>query len=1284
MKKAFLLLLLPALALQLAARLEVIPLDGSSYRLVWEQPSWSIKTHGEFSAISSELGYPAEPGLPLLPYDECKVALPPGGAVQINITSQTIEEIKLDRRLQPVPAVTGSDIADTYAYRIDEPAYAASGQQAVTALPVQRFRSLSFVPIRINPFLYDGQFRLRAISRLEFTVTINGDLNYRNAAAPDELSALVARQTVNPAQAALWQEIRRSGVNYADFSRSDFWIRVETDRDGIYKITPAQLSMMPVADIDPQTFRLFTTGGEVQSSLVSYAGPLFREVPLLVQGEADGSFDPDDYILFFGRDRDGLEMNQNIGSGQFRNPYSQNVCYWLTFGGSFTGDPLRISTAAPDEWQTTTATTPAAVRLEDETYQRTPIGFEWFMGKFFGSTSAEYRYQAELEDLDPTQPQTLSMLLKQEYIRTGSDVNHRVRLKVNGSYLLTSGGSVQEWSWIGLSPIVITHTSQNFLPGSNELLINVLRSGPDNLYLDYYQVAFQKKLIKRNRQFLVTVPSSLAGQNVRYDFTGSGAGQRVFKTSVSSSAYDVTELPVTPAAGGFHFVGNSDLTGQYWILQESEAYAPAVLAKIDPVDLSSSPNSFDNIIVTPAEYLSRAGALADFYGLYFNKTSRVVLLQDIFNQFNGGMPDPNAVRLFLKQAVQSYPVPAVTSLTLLGSGTIDWRDNSGVSAAKNKVIVYQKGTSSSDDFFGMLGTDTYPELAIGRYPAKSVTELDIMLSNLQQYVTAPTPGIWRTSLVFVADDEYNGPTTGEYSHSEQLQETSEFINPSLLIDKIFAIDYEFDEFQNKPRARDDMMAAINAGKLIWYYIGHGSFDTLGAEDYFKGSLDMGRFANPGKLPLFVAASCDIAQFDSFAFDCLAEKVVLVPDKACIASIAATRECNGPSNVALLKQYYKFSLNLRNPVGYSLLNAKIAYTEYNTNDEKYNLLGDPLLLIASPQRDSTLTVTTAARDDTLNAREQAVLQGRFSTAGMDGTASLQVFDSEIRRLMPNNSPYTFRGKTLFRGSASVANSEYGAGFVVPDDVTDGNSGLILSYFWDQSLNKDFVSYKAPVAYSQLAVAADNPDAPAIRLFLEDESYTEGGVVGTNPLVIAHISDQNGINLTGATGHSILLILDYTTATYNLTDYFSYNPDSFTAGSLSYQLGPLEEGPHTLQLIAFDNFNSPSVAATGFTVKKSKTLSVENFLPYPNPMQKSGWFTFTLSEAAEVKIGIYTIRGKKIKTLSAPAVKGYNQIPWDGRDADGDFLANNTYFIKLTATALSGSGKAEKTEKLVIYH
>jgi len=1285
MKRTLIPIALLLLVSGLFAATKITQISPNQYKVEWRIPAWELGSQSEFTTLKiADLGVPAEPGMPLLPFDECKIAVPQGGSIQVGSITRKGENIRLEKRLQPVPSITKNNETDAYTYFIDENLYVQTALEPLTILTQQRFRNLSFIPVRINPFIYDGQYDLQVISSLEFIVTIDGNLNYRNSDPVDELTQLVARQTINPVQALNWRTVERRQVNYADFTLSDFWVRIDADKDGMFKLTPAQLNMLPVNDIDPRSFRMFTTGGEVHSTLVSYNGPVFREVPIYVHGESDGIFNASDYILFFGRDRDGHEMNQSIGGNLFINPYSKNVSYWLTFGGSFEGSPRRIVTEpAETTWDATAGTTPETVRIETENYQRIPVGFEWFMGRFFGNSTAEYNNQIDLEDLDTSQQQTLSLLLKQEYIRSGSDIEHRIRLKVNGVQLLNQSGTVQEWAWVGLSPITITHTGQYFSAGSNNILINVIRNRADNLFLDYYQVAYQKKLVKRSKQFTVSIPNTFTNQKVRYDFTGSNTGIRIFKTLAGTDAYEVSELSASVVTGGFNFIGRGTPSVKYYVVQDADLYTPATIQSVQPVNLAQSNSSYDNIIITPSEFLSQANSLAAFYSQHFNKRSKVVLLQDIFNQFNAGMPDPNAVRLFMKHAVSNYPTPAITSLTLLGSGTNDWRNFSGQSSAKNKMIVFQKGTTTTDDYFGMLNTVQYPELAIGRYPARTQNELNIMLSNLNSYVTEPTPGIWRNSLVFLADDEYNGPTTGEYSHSEQLQDTSNIINKSILVDKIFALEYEFDEFQNKPAARDDMMAAINAGKLIWYYIGHGSFDTLGAEDYFKGALDMGRFDNADKLTLFVAASCDIAQFDSFSFDCLSEKVVLVDNAAAIASIAATRECNGPSNVALLKQYYNYSLNLRNPIGYSLVMAKVVYTEYNTNDEKYVILGDPLLLITTPQRDSTMTILGDDLENIFSAREQVALQGQFPSAGINNTAAVQVYDCQIEKRMANNSPYTLRGRNLFKGDVTVTDSQYNTTFVVPDDVTTGNTGLVVSYVWDPLQKKDYVNYLAPVSYSDQSVGTLNPDAPQIELYLNDKDFASGDTVGPNPLLLAYLSDQNGINITNSPGHSILLIIDQTVSIINVTDRFSYDKDSFTTGSLSYQLSGLSEGSHKIQLIAFDNFNRPSVASIDFVVRKSKSFAIEDFLPYPNPMQKGGYFTFKISEASEVKLSIYTIRGRKIKTIEWTAAKGYNQIPWDGKDADGDYLANNTYFIKLTAKALAGSGKAEKTEKLMIF-
>jgi flagellar hook assembly protein FlgD len=73
---------------------------------------------------------------------------------------------------------------------------------------------------------------------------------------------------------------------------------------------------------------------------------------------------------------------------------------------------------------------------------------------------------------------------------------------------------------------------------------------------------------------------------------------------------------------------------------------------------------------------------------------------------------------------------------------------------------------------------------------------------------------------------------------------------------------------------------------------------------------------------------------------------------------------------------------------------------------------------------------------------------------------------------------------------------------------------------------------------------------------------------------------------------------------------------------------------------------------------------------------------LSRDCEITIEIYTISGKKVYSYKTNGRAGFNSIPWDGRDNQGDKLANNTYFVKVRAK--DGKDKTEKIEKLVIYH
>ncbi len=1282
MKNALIMILLVSFCTMGLASVKVLESSPTSLLIEYTLDSFSIEQEGIYTFIDSHgLSYTDVAGAPLIPYEEVKIGVPIDGSIDYQILGSRNRKVDLNSILRPAPRVVSTAAGSEYIYETDPGLYRSAGSAFFEPLLPTGFRGYSHIPVRINPFTYNGDKEVQITEYALIRIAINGNVSYRNNTVEDELGSMFMQKVLNPEHARAWRSSTRTQVAFADFARSDWWVRIETDRDGFYKISPSQLATLPISDIDPRTFRIFSTGGAVMPTTIVDTGLDFKEIPIAVIGESDGVFNSADYIMFYGTNRNGLDKNDSIKVRHFVNPYSQNTVYWLTFGGDFATPPQRISQLAPQTtWATQKNSQPYTLRVEEETHRRETEGFDWYMTKFFGQSTADYQFQFTLSDLDAAAEQRLQFSIIQEAIT--SVTNHRVSVYINDLIVYNSGAIDSTlFTWSGSGEYLFNKTHSHYRNGLNTLRLRIHRSNTDNLFFNYYIVNHYKDNIKSSSQYLCAIPPANYFQNVRYDFTGAiGGTTKVFRVKGWSEIDEVNHQTTTT---GLYFVGSGVADTKFWLLNPEDLLTPVLVERAYPFDLVNPANQIDNIIVTPSVFFEKAQELAELYWEEYRTRSMVVKQNDIFNQFNGGHPDPAAIKQFVRYVYHNYPAPSVTSMTLLGLGSIDWRNFSNQAAEKNKIMVYQKGKDVSDDYLGMITTPNYPEVAIGRYPVKNLNELNLMLSNVRNYVQNPTPGWWKNSVLIVADDLTNGNTTGEYIHTQQAQTAGETLNRGVLTDKIMGMDYDYDEFQNKPKARDDMFEKINDGTLVWYYIGHGSYDKLGAEDYLNGASDMIRFNNPGKLSFFIAASCKVGHFDYWGFESLAQKVVLMNNLGSIASYAGTRETYPYQNAPLMIGTLDHAINKRNPVGYSVLYGKIGYTQSNSNDEKYALLGDPLLRIVPPERDSTLSVSVAGEDTTLlHSRQRVDIRGQFAQSGLTGSAEVRVYDSDVIYNSFFNTFITRRGSNLFRGSSTLIGSNYSSSFIVPDDVVPGNTASVISYYWDSSSKKDYINYQFPLSVSDDAVAVENNDSPLIELYLGSLDFRAGDTIGTNTTLVAKISDENGINVTGSPGHNILLILDGGNQPVSITDYFSYDQDSYTKGTLVYPLSGLSEGYHTLQLIAFDNFNRPSVANTYFTVKKSGELSIERLLPYPNPMKNEAHFTFILSQDADVSITIHTMTGRRIRTIKAIGKQGFNQIYWDGRDGDGDRIANNTYFVKVKAST-ADKKSVEKTERIVVY-
>ena len=124
-------------------------------------------------------------------------------------------------------------------------------------------------------------------------------------------------------------------------------------------------------------------------------------------------------------------------------------------------------------------------------------------------------------------------------------------------------------------------------------------------------------------------------------------------------------------------------------------------------------------------------------------------------------------------------------------------------------------------------------------------------------------------------------------------------------------------------------------------------------------------------------------------------------------------------------------------------------------------------------------------------------------------------------------------------------------------------------------------------------------PEIDLYMNDESFTNGGITNENPNLIVKLFDLNGINTSGGIGHDIVATIDDDDAnSFVLNDYYTAETDDYKNGTVNFPLNNLTSGPHTLKLKAWDVYNNSSENEIDFVVfDENQELVIENLLNSP---------------------------------------------------------------------------------------
>jgi len=450
----------------------------------------------------------------------------------------------------------------------------------------------------------------------------------------------------------------------------------------------------------------------------------------------------------------------------------------------------------------------------------------------------------------------------------------------------------------------------------------------------------------------------------------------------------------------------------------------------------------------------------------------------------------------------------------------------------------------------------------------------------------------------------------------------------------------------------------------------------------------------------VAATCDFARYDNPAEQSAGEEIITMEKGGAIGVVTASRPVYSFENSQFNNSFY-VELFTRDESGRAPRLGDAMYRtkqlHYSVNDVKYHLLADPTMRLVAPP--------ILAGVDSVNGkplRDMVTVQtlGRTGISGsvtrqngtrwtdFTGRAIVEMFDS--KRIVTvaewGNFSFEVNGSLLYRGEVSVANGLFKAVVPIPKDVSyDDNRARIALYSWSPS--SDVVGYtdNIRIAGTDTSAARDST-GPRIDVYLGSESFRPGDVVAPDVALFVKLQDANGINTsTAGVGHRLEATLPTIKKSIDLSDYYRSDLDTYQSGAVTYPLTQLPEGRHSLLVKAWDTHNNSSELETFFEVRAESALDLYHVYNFPNPFRQTTVFTFQRSstEPIDVEIKIYTIAGRLIEVMQRFSINDqFVQIPWDGRDRDGNEVANGTYFYKVIARSFENGKANEVIGKLAV--
>jgi hypothetical protein len=364
-----------------------------------------------------------------------------------------------------------------------------------------------------------------------------------------------------------------------------------------------------------------------------------------------------------------------------------------------------------------------------------------------------------------------------------------------------------------------------------------------------------------------------------------------------------------------------------------------VLEIDQPSSWADSSNGADLIVIVHPDLATAAQSLVDHRVAAGLRVAKVEIT-DVYDEFNGGEVHPRAIQDLISYAYHNWQPPAPSMVLLVGDGSYDYKDNLGLSdVSLIPAYLYDVtsfGESPDENYYVRVdGSDSLPDLAIGRLPARDATELTTMINRILDYETVPPLADLNDEVLLVSDDD-----VVQFEVTNNSLATN-FIPPGVLRRKAYRSQHSVSE------TRAEIEAGFNDGPLLVNYFGHGHSSRWGYEQFWHNSY-IDDLTNVGLEPFLTSLNCINGHFtlvgDQYA---MSEVFLNHSNGGVVGSWSPAALGNIPDYDALIHRlyeniYYEHDVVMGLSAYEALLEAYLEDGVLERNLRDLVFLGDPAL------------------------------------------------------------------------------------------------------------------------------------------------------------------------------------------------------------------------------------------------------------------------------------------------------------------------------------------------------